>query len=85
MNRIEKIESILKQTFQPSTLEVVDFTMEHMGHPGQGGGSETHIRIKIKAEEFQDSSLLTAHRKIQDAVKDEFEEGLHALEIQVIQ
>lgn len=84
MSRLAKIETILKDQFQPTQLEVVDFTQSHVGHKGQGGGMETHVRITIQSKEFEDCSLLTAHRKIQNAVKDEFEDGLHALEIKVI-
>jgi len=84
MERKERIERILRKRFSPTQLSVEDFTQEHAGHPGQGGGMETHIRIKINAEEFQESSLLTAHRKIQEELKHEFQEGLHALEIHIL-
>lgn len=84
MSRIQNIKNILTEKFNPSELIVEDFTMEHRGHAGQGGGSETHFRVKIKSEEFDDTSLLTAHRKIQDELKAEFTEGLHALEIQIL-
>ncbi|MCC5814240.1 MAG: BolA family transcriptional regulator [Leptospira sp.] len=84
MSRIEKIKNILNQKFVPNELVVEDFTMDHMGHAGQGGGSETHFRVSIRSEELEDLSLLTAHRKIQDALKDEFQEGLHALEIKIL-
>jgi BolA family transcriptional regulator, general stress-responsive regulator len=84
MSRIEKIKKILNEKFTPDELIVEDFTMEHMGHAGQGGGSETHCRVSIRSEELEDLSLLTAHRKIQDELKDEFLEGLHALEIKIL-
>lgn len=84
MDRKTKIQEKLEKTFQPIELLVEDFTMEHKGHAGQGGGSETHFRVHIKAEEFEDSSLLTAHRKVQDCLKEEFQDGLHALEIKIL-
>jgi BolA protein len=84
LERIKRIEELLKTRFQPKELNVVDFSVEHKGHPGQAGGTETHIRVEIKAAEFADCSLLESHRRIQDTVKEEFSQGLHALEIKIL-
>lgn len=84
MTRTERITKILNDRFNPEELQVENFTMEHIGHAGQDGGTETHFRVSIKAEELEDLSLLTAHRKIQDELKEEFQEGLHALEIKIL-
>ncbi len=82
--RTKRILQILNNRFNPHKVEIIDFTNEHHGHAGQDGSSETHIRLRIGATEFEDTTLLEAHRRIQDSLKEEFLSGLHALEIHIL-
>ncbi|NCN10994.1 MAG: BolA family transcriptional regulator [Leptospira sp.] len=82
--RTTRIKEILTAAFSPSKIEIVDFTNDHRGHSGQGGGNETHIRVSIGGEFFEDLTLLESHRRIQDCLKDEFTSGMHALEIHIL-
>jgi|JI9StandDraft_1071089.scaffolds.fasta_scaffold999832_2 BolA protein len=82
--RTKRILHILSNRFNPHKIEIIDFTNEHHGHEGQDGSSETHIRLHIGAIEFEDTTLLEAHRRIQDCLKDEFFSGMHALEIHIL-
>ena len=44
-----RIETKLRERFQPAFLEVVDESSRHAGHSGWKEGGETHFRIRISA------------------------------------
>lgn len=80
----KRIEEKLIKAFKPQVLEVVNNSKLHAGHLGDDGSGETHFAIKISAEEFDILSRINVHRKINKELKEEFDCGLHALEIEVI-
>jgi len=79
-----RIEEKLRRNFQPSFLEVKNNSYLHRGHLGDNGTDETHFAITIAADELKKLSKVAAHRKINEMVKEEFANGLHALEIKVV-
>ncbi len=80
----KRIEEKLREKLQPSFLEVKNNSNQHRGHLGDDGSGETHFAIVIAAEELQKLSKVAAHRKINEIIKNEFVEGLHALEIKLL-
>jgi BolA family transcriptional regulator, general stress-responsive regulator len=78
------IEEKLKEKFQPKFLEVKNNSHFHANHAGHDGSGETHFAIKIEADELKNLSAVNAHRKVNEVLKDEFERGMHALEIFVV-
>ncbi len=80
----QRIEKKLTKAFYPQSLEVINNSKFHKGHLGDDGSDETHFAIKISSKEFSDSSSVKNHRRINQELKEEFERGLHALEIEVI-
>ncbi|WCL51143.1 BolA family protein [Leptospira sp. GIMC2001] len=82
--RVSRIEQKLTQELNPLELKVTDFTDEHRGHAGQDSSDETHIRIAVKSQAFEDLTLLESHRRINALLSNEFSSGLHALEIQIL-
>jgi BolA protein len=81
MSRIERIRTLLQSRFAPSKLEVIDESHRHAGHAGAAPGGETHVRVEIESAAFDGRSPLEIHRAVNDALKAEFEGGLHALVI----
>ena len=79
----QRIEEKLKNNLNPSFLEVINNSHLHSGHMGDNGTGETHFAIKIVAEELDVLSAVNGHRKINALLKDEFDVGLHALEIKI--
>ena len=79
----ERIISKLTEEFTPSLLEVVDDSEAHRGHGGWREGGGTHFNVKIRAEAFTDLSRVAAQRAVMKALKAEFEDGLHALALDV--
>ena len=56
----------------------------HKGHQNFDGNNETHFCIILNRNNQSKESKLTIHRKINELLKDEFNLGLHALEIKII-
>ncbi|WP_137155428.1 BolA family protein [Rhizobium sp. FKL33] len=79
-----KIEAALKAEFSPSRLEVVNESRMHAGHnPEAAATGQTHFRIRITAETLSGMSRVNQHRAINAALAFGFDEGLHALAIEV--
>ncbi len=80
----ERIEKKLSEAFKSELLQVKNNSYLHSGHSGDNGSGETHFAITIKSEELKNLSQIQAHRKINELLKSEFENGMHALEIKVL-
>lgn len=78
-SQIRNIEGILRERLKPSFLEVLDDSAKHAGHAGarQGGGG--HYIVTVVAEAFVDKSLVEQHRMVNEALKELFGGGIHAL------
>lgn len=80
--RKNRMEEVLRETFQPLELIVLDVSLEHAGHPGITKDSkETHFRIKMISDQFRDQTTVEQHRKVYSVLGPEFKMGLHALEM----
>ena len=84
MNRKKKIESILKKNFIGWKTIVKDISILHKGHNNFDGSEETHFSIILNSNSQNKESKLKIHRKINELLKDEFNSGLHALEIKIL-
>lgn len=73
----------LNQTFQPRQLTITDESHLHEGHGGWRESGETHFRVVIASDVFEGKSRLACHRLINEAVRQAFDNGLHALAIEV--
>ena len=62
-----------------SHLHSGHFAVENSQHRNQ-----THLLVKISAKSFASKSKISIHREINNLLKDEFKNGLHALEIKII-
>ncbi len=76
------IETRLNDAFAPQALSVIDESHHHHGHAGWREGGETHFRVKVTAEAFRGLSRVDTHRRINAALADAFDRGLHALAIE---
>jgi BolA family transcriptional regulator, general stress-responsive regulator len=78
------LEATLRQTLQPTQLEVLDESADHAGHAGANGlGYGTHFRVRIASPAFTGLSRVAAHRLVYDALKPYIDAGLHALAIDI--
>ena len=84
MKRKKRIESILSKKFSFWKVEVNDISILHKGHNNFDGNQETHFSIILDFKKQNKESKLEIHRKVNDLLKDEFNSGLHALEIKIL-
>jgi len=82
MTLTDWITQTLQQRLQPTELAVKDESEQHRGHSGWREGGETHFRIHIVSEAFSGKSRVERHRLVNEAVREAFDRGLHALAIQ---
>lgn len=80
MDRVSRIEEILKRTFQPEHLEVIDESHLHAGHPGAATGMG-HFRINLVSSRFAGLRTIQRHRLIYEALDEMLKTDIHALAI----
>lgn len=90
-NRIQTtIEHKLNQAFSPEFLEVRNESHFHAGHHHEENGhhetydgtGETHFRVIIISQKFTGLSRINRHRAINELLKDELANGVHALALE---
>ena len=81
MGRKERMETVLRQEFAPSVLEIVDESDAHRGHAGYRDGGETHYRVRIRAASLGGLGRVERQRRIYRSLSAEFSSGLHALSL----
>ena len=75
MNTRERIQQRLHAAFDLSHVEVLD---ESAGHRS-GPGAESHFRVVLISEDFSGKTLLQRHRAVNACLKEELDDGVHAL------
>ena len=84
MTRKEIIEHKLR-ALNPHFLEVEDVSASHAGHFGNpNGDGQTHFEIKISSDALNSCRKIEQHRAINNLLKKEFINGLHALSITIV-
>lgn len=53
----------------------------HAGHAGERPGGETHYHLVMHADGFEGLSRVARQRLVYDALREEFDTGLHALSL----
>ncbi len=69
----------LQQLFAPEFLDVEDESGKHAGHAGARPEGQTHYKITMVSAALNGLSRVEQHRKVNDALKEAFGAGLHAL------
>ena len=84
MTRKEIIEHKLR-ALNPHFLEVKDISTSHARHLGNpNGDGQTHFEIKISSDALNSGTKIEQHRAINNLLKKEFINGLHALSITIV-
>lgn len=77
----QEIESLLRQAFNPTRLEVINDSARHHGHTGDDGSGESHFSIEIEAPAFAGMNRLARQRAVNAALGDIPGQRVHALAI----
>jgi BolA family transcriptional regulator, general stress-responsive regulator len=85
----ERITQKLQAALAPVALDVIDDSHKHAGHAHAithaakaGRSGETHFTVKVVSGSFIGKSVLARHRMVNDLLRAEFAEGIHALAIE---
>lgn len=81
--RAERIESILRSSFEPSNILVKDQSHLHAGHAGAQDG-RGHFAVTIVSSHFAGQSKIARHRMVFDALGEMMQTDIHALSIQAL-
>lgn len=76
-----RIEKKLIEAFQPASLEIVDESHLHAGHPGHRPEGETHFRVRVVSKAFAGKSRVQRHRMVNSVLAEELSGPVHALAI----
>jgi BolA protein len=82
-DRLDRIETALRQALAPSHIEVVDESALHVGHAGAAGGGG-HFRALVVSDRFQGQDLLTRQRMVYAALGDAMKAEIHALALRTL-
>ena len=77
----QEMETLLREDFAPTRLEVINDSASHHGHAGDDGSGESHFTVVIEAECFSGKSRLERQRMVNKALGDIPGERVHALAI----
>ena len=79
--RKNRIEELIRNQFQSiQNLEIEDESHNHSGRVGM----ESHFKVLIVSDEFSGQSRVQRQRILNGLLKDEFEQGLHALTMRLL-
>lgn len=79
--RGDRMEAKLKESFVLSYIHIENESHQHADH--YAGDGQTHFSILVVSPEFQGLTRLQRHQKVNQALTEEFQLGLHALSLQV--
>lgn len=77
------MEMQLQTLFTPLAFELSDESAKHAGHAGADPGGETHYRLRVVSTAFEGLSRVARQRLVYEALREEFDRGLHALSLEL--
>lgn len=76
MSRLERIKQLIEAQLTPQHFEI-----DNESHLHAGNQTQTHFRLVIVSEQFEQQSLLIRHRRVQEILQPERDGGMHALSL----
>ncbi len=86
----ERIIGKITEELDVKYLEVINNSHLHKSHikkmipNNSSNNQETHFKVVINSRDLNSLSLIKAHRYLNLILKEEFQLGLHALEIKIV-
>ncbi|EJD6540745.1 transcriptional regulator BolA [Providencia rettgeri] len=71
----DRVSQKLQTAFEPSHLDVINESHQHNVLPG----SESHFKVVLVSDKFENKRMLARHREIYAILADELAGGIHAL------
>ncbi len=82
MNFFEHIEKKINKKINPENIILIDNSSLHTKHKSFDS-NKFHLKIIIKSEKLKSMSKIMAHKEIFSILKDEMNNKIHALEIEI--
>jgi BolA protein len=82
-NRKIRIEKLINDNLSPTYLDVVDDSNSHKGHFQAPNSGESHYNVTIISKVFTGKNRLERERMVYSLLKEEFDNGLHALSLKL--
>ena len=79
----DEIREKLVAAFEPSTISVLDESEKHRGHAGYQEGGQSHFRVAITAQAFENMSRIERHRAVHTALGPDLIGRIHALALDI--
>lgn len=71
-------------TLEPTRLELINDSHQHIGHAGANATGETHFSLLIVSDQFTGKSLIQRHKIIHALLTEELKNHIHALSIRAL-
>jgi BolA family transcriptional regulator, general stress-responsive regulator len=84
MSLHSRMREKLMIALNPTRLDLVNESHLHAGHSSSPGTGESHFRLLIVSDDFTGKSRVARHRIVNDVVRDELRDGVHALAIKAL-
>jgi len=84
MSLQSRMREKLTLSLHPTQLDVVNESHLHAGHGGSPGTGESHFRLLIVSGDFQGKSRVERHRIVNELLREELRDGVHALAIKAL-
>jgi len=82
INFFDEIKEKINKKFNPENLIIIDNSNLHVKHKFYDS-NKFHLKIIIKSENLKNMDKITAHKEIFSVLKDEMNNKIHALEIEI--
>ena len=82
MNFFDKIKEKINKKINPENIILIDNSNLHAKHKSFDS-NKFHIKLIIKSEKLKNMDKISAHKKIFSILKDEMNNKIHALEIEI--
>ena len=82
MNFFEQVKEKINKKINPENVTLIDNSKLHIKHKSFDS-NKFHLKIIIKSEKLRSMSKIMAHKEIFSILKDEMNNKIHALEIEI--
>ncbi len=78
MNRIDTMNALLHESFEPLACQIDDESALHAGHAGAASGGG-HYRLRLVSTRFEGLGKVGRHRLVYDCLRELMQKEIHAL------
>ena len=82
MNFFEEVKEKINKKVKPENITLIDNSSLHKKHKFYDS-QKFHLKIVIKSEKLRKMNKIAAHKEIFSILKDEMNNKIHALEIEI--